>query len=99
MKNFISAIWLLLTLRCKHSSHLISSGMDDEWSGVERWAVWLHYISCRSCRRLRRQVEFVSQAARSLESVFSNSPDLRLSAQARSRLARDLRRATDDRAT
>ncbi len=96
MRETLKAIRLLLTLRCKHSSQLISEGMDDEWSDVERWAVRLHYISCNSCRRLRQQVDFIRRAAGSLDETFIGKPGFQLTASARNRLAGEIRRAIEE---
>ncbi len=97
MSRFLAAIQLLFTLRCKHSSELISSGMDEEWSGVERWAVRLHYLSCGTCRRFRRQMAFVKKAARtaarSADPVLLNMPEMRLRPGARARMDQAIRDA------
>jgi predicted anti-sigma-YlaC factor YlaD len=47
----------LLTLKCQEAAELVSSSMDGELSAVERWAVRLHLLICRACRRYRRQIQ------------------------------------------
>ena len=58
------AIRLLLTLHCEESTQLMSASLERELSAVERWAVRLHAGVCRSCRRFRRQLKFLQEAAR-----------------------------------
>ncbi len=58
------AIRMLLTLRCEESTHLMSDSCHRELTGVERWAVRLHQISCSYCRQVARQLKLVDQAAR-----------------------------------
>lgn len=58
----------MLTLHCDHSTHLVSNDFCDhgELSTAEQWAVRLHELCCRSCRRFRQQVEFMQRAAAAL---------------------------------
>ena len=56
MKRMLSAIRLILTLRCEQSTQIVSDSLDRDLSAVERWAVRLHYISCWSCRRFGRKL-------------------------------------------
>jgi hypothetical protein len=58
----------MLTLHCDHSTHLVSNDFCDhgDLSRAERWAVRLHELCCRSCRRFRQQVEFMTRAAKTL---------------------------------
>lgn len=79
----MSAIRLLLTLRCEQSTRIVSESLDRDLSSVEKWAVRLHYISCRSCRRFGRQL-------RQVRDVITQHPDkirdLELSAEAMKRI-------------
>lgn len=89
MRSFFSAIWLLLSLKCEHSSQFISEGLDGDLTKVEQWAVRLHYLTCTSCRRFRNSMEFLRTAASqmattsedelvTLGSEFQLSPKARL---------------------
>jgi len=55
------AIKLLLTLKCEESTRLVSRALDESLPSVERWAVRLHAVSCRSCRHFRQQVELIQR--------------------------------------
>lgn len=62
MKKLLAATKLILTLKCEQSTRIVSESLDRELSGVERWAVRLHYISCWSCRRFGKQLHMIRDA-------------------------------------
>lgn len=64
MNKLLAATKLILTLKCEQSTRIVSESLDRELSGVERWAVRLHYISCWSCRRFGKQLRMVRDALR-----------------------------------
>ena len=64
MKNWLAALNLILTLKCEHSTRIVSESLDRDLSAVERWAVRLHYISCSSCRRFGEQVRQLRESFR-----------------------------------
>lgn len=66
--RFFSAIKLILTLKCEHSTHIVSESLDRDLSFAERWAVRLHYIGCWSCRRFGKQI-------RQLREMIRQHPD------------------------
>ena len=76
------AIVLMLTLKCDHATHLVSDSFERELSGVERWALRLHQISCRYCRRLAKQLKLIHSAARNAADSTQE-----MSAEARERVA------------
>lgn len=79
------AIVLLLTLKCDHATHLMSDSYLRQLTPVERWALRLHQISCRYCRRVARQLRLLEEAARRRASQGAD-----LSASARARIAASL---------
>ena len=54
----------ILTLTCDESTRLVSESLERELPAGQRWAVRLHALSCRSCRRFRRQILFLRDAVR-----------------------------------
>ena len=58
------AIVMLLTLKCDHATHLVSDSFERDLTFVERWALKLHQLSCRYCRRLAKQLKLIHSAAR-----------------------------------
>ena len=65
--QFFRAIKLVLTLECHESTELVSASLERQLSFAERWAVRLHAVACWSCRRFRRQIEFIRAAMRQNE--------------------------------
>lgn len=61
----MNAVWKILTLPCEEASRLMSDGLDRELSTVERIALRAHLVSCRSCKRFRRHLRVIDEAARS----------------------------------
>ncbi len=80
---FFRGLKLLLTLKCDHASHLMSDSFERDLSVWERWAVRLHQVSCRYCRRLAKQLRAIQQAAQTHGCEASQ-----LSADARARIAK-----------
>lgn len=50
---------LILTLRCEAASQLASESLDRELTAAERWALRVHALVCRPCRRLIRQLRSI----------------------------------------
>ena len=89
-----SAIKMLLALKCAESTRLVSEALDRDLPAVERWAVRLHAVSCRSCRPFRRQIVFLREALQrrsALESAGGGN-ERGLSDGARTRIARAVER-------
>ena len=89
----LRAVRLLLTLHCDESERLISQSLDTPLSGVERWAVRLHFISCRPCRGFRKQMEILRTATRRRAEAIQQS-SLQIPADLRERIVRRLRDET-----
>ena len=49
----------ILTMRCDEASLLLSKEQDAPLTAVERWAMSLHLVSCRVCRRYRKQLKLL----------------------------------------
>ncbi len=83
-----STIKMLLALKCDESTRLLSDALDRDLPPVERWAVRLHAISCRACRRFRRQILFLRKALQERLDWDSDggADELRLSNEARTRI-------------
>ncbi len=96
--KFLAALRLILTLRCEQSTRIVSDSLDMQLSFAERWAVRLHAIGCWSCRRFRRQLLLIRDAAR----ARGESHDLEkwpvegLSDDARLRILKAIRRSQGD---
>ena len=74
-KNILS----ILTTRCDEASRLLSKSQDVPLSRVERWAVYLHLVSCRICRKYKRQLKLMRDLMANLadpQSYEAPSPPL-----------------------
>lgn len=60
----IAAIWRILTLTCDESTRLVSTSLDEPLPFSDRTAVRVHAVICRACRRFRRQIRFLGEAAK-----------------------------------
>jgi predicted anti-sigma-YlaC factor YlaD len=88
--------WKLLNLPCQDVSELISRALDGELHASERFAVGLHLLYCKACRRFRRQVQTIKTAM----AQFSSDAPLAAAAgvpaltpEARERIDRAIREA------
>lgn len=86
--SFLKAIRLILTLHCEESTRLQSDALERQLSFAERWAVRLHFLSCKACRVFRRQLEFIQKAARANAERAAQS---KLSDELRSQIADKLK--------
>ena len=75
----LKAIKLILTIKCEESTRLVSESLDRTLPRSERWALRLHAMCCRSCRRYRHQIHLLREAIseRSLEVGASLTPESR----------------------
>jgi hypothetical protein len=96
--SWLEQLLKILTLRCEEASVLTSRELDEPLGLAERLAVRSHTLVCGSCRRFRRQVQFLRAAlirrdAAALED--GPGPDT-LSPEARVRIKRALLQASRD---
>ena len=49
----------ILTLRCDESAQLISRAQETPLSRSERWAIGLHLLVCKSCRKYKEQMKIL----------------------------------------
>lgn len=78
-------------LSCKETSLLVSQSLDQRLAWRERIALHMHLLVCDACRTFENQVAFLRTAARRF-GRGTNAPELlRLSPDARERIARRIR--------
>jgi hypothetical protein len=75
-------------LSCRHTTRLISDGLDRSLSLVERLHLGVHLLGCPPCQRFRRAVRWLQRA------LASPCADARLPAEAHERIRRALEQAT-----
>lgn len=92
----LKAIRLLLALTCEESTRFMSDSSERELSRVQRWAVRLHFISCKPCRRFRKQLIFLHEAIRERARRATGRGAALLSPSARSRITQRIVEARVD---
>ncbi|HXH61890.1 MAG TPA: zf-HC2 domain-containing protein [Fimbriimonadaceae bacterium] len=92
-RNFWQTIWFVLRLTCDESARLLSDSMDRDLTRTERTALRLHNLTCKSCKRFVRQLQFLREAAPkvAVEPGVSGIPD-----DAKERIRRALKDASSD---
>jgi Putative zinc-finger len=93
----IKQLTLLLTLSCDGASRLISEQMDRDLTLIERMALRLHALGCRSCPRFMRHLWLLRTLLRQREESlveFIQIEGIKLSDQAQTRIHQALRQAS-----
>ena len=88
MRRFLQ----LLFMPCEGFTELISASMETDVSSLDRFAVRLHAMCCKGCRRYRKQVmQLRRMLTRVDETVLHLSP-MQLTKEARNRILLALHR-------
>ncbi len=64
--NPIRRVMYILTLRCEESARLQSQALDGGLLGYERFALRMHLVTCRGCKRYRRYLRVIRSLIRSI---------------------------------
>jgi len=60
-------------LSCKEVTRLVSQGLDRELTFGERTSLRVHFVICKGCRNVNRQLAFLRRALKKL-SETSEAP-------------------------
>ena len=71
-------------LSCKQVTELVSARQDRKLTLSERLGMVLHLMICGLCRKYKRQIDFITRAARRL--YIATEGDIRLSEPGRRRI-------------
>ena len=77
-------------LSCKQASELLSQSLDRPLRRRERWTLRLHLWLCTACRRFGQQLMLIRLAIEKALSETEQNENLRLSPEARARMAKVL---------
>jgi hypothetical protein len=91
VSGVLQSIRKILTLRCEEAADLLSAAQDGSLSLAERWALRMHLLVCRPCRRFRRQLALLRDVLRQVCDQVEQDPGAaagELSPAARGRLQR-----------
>lgn len=79
-------------LTCKETTLLVSQSLDRQLRWGDRLAVRFHLFVCEACKRFKRQIAFLRRAVRRGAEQIEEASALKLSAPARRRIGRALRK-------
>ena len=86
IKGFKTILWIV-SLRCEESDRLMSDSLDRRLNWAERAALSGHTLSCRVCRRARRQLRTLRRSMQKLlDQVDAATGSETLSLEARDRI-------------
>jgi len=80
-------------LNCREVSRLVSQAMDVRLSWSQRLGVWVHLLYCVWCRRYAAQVQFLRRATKDLAAQSLDTPDQKLSDEAKAQMRQKLTEA------
>ena len=83
-------------LSCKQATELISAKQDRKLTLSERLGMALHLMICHLCRKYKRQIDFITDAARRLYDATDN--DFKLTDSGRRRIQDAINGSEDNRA-
>ena len=74
-------------LSCKQASQIISQSLDKPLTMRERFALKLHLIICKYCKRFSQQVQTLRVALKQMISSIENNNTIELPSAAKNRIA------------
>ena len=82
-------------LDCKQASQLISKSLDRQLSWRERFAVRLHLLICKYCKRFSQQLETMRVALKRMTQSIENDSNIHLPSETKNRIAKSIESITD----
>jgi predicted anti-sigma-YlaC factor YlaD len=70
----LKTAWRILNLPCREMARLASESLDRELDPLERFALRLHLLYCRACRRYASQIRLLRTALRRLATRIEADP-------------------------
>jgi predicted anti-sigma-YlaC factor YlaD len=83
----------LLTVPCDEIAKLVSTSLDGDLPWTHRFAIKIHMLYCKACRRYRRQILLLRRTLQALGAALDDvkaPPELSLPPEARERIRRSL---------
>jgi len=74
-------------LSCKQASQLISQSLDHPLTLRERFALKLHLLICKFCKRFSQQVQTLRVAIKTMVSAIENNNAIEMPSAAKKRIA------------
>jgi hypothetical protein len=74
-------------LSCKQASQIISQSLDRQLTMRERFALKLHLLVCKYCKRFSQQLESLRVAIKQMVNSTENDNTIEISTAAKNRIA------------
>lgn len=82
-------------LTCKEATQLISKSLDRQLTRRERFAVRVHLLICKYCKRFAEQLLVVRQALSRMTGSIENDDLILLPAETKTRIANSIESSLD----
>jgi hypothetical protein len=77
-------------LSCKQASQLISQSLEQPLAMRERFALKLHLLICRYCRRFRQQLQAIRIALKLTAQAIENDDTIKMPLETKQRLIQSI---------
>ena len=77
-------------LSCKQASQLISQSLEQPLVMRERFALKLHLLICKYCRRFRQQLQAIGVALKLTTRAIENDDTIKLPSETKQRLIQSI---------
>ncbi len=77
-------------LTCKEATQLISKSLDRPLTRRERFAVRVHLLMCKYCKRFSQQLFVMRNALSRMTKAIEMNDDIRLPAETKTRIANSI---------
>jgi hypothetical protein len=77
-------------LSCKQASQLISQSLEQPLAMRERFALKLHLLICRYCRRFRQQLQAIGVALKLTARTIENDDTIKMPSETKQRLIQSI---------
>ena len=77
-------------LSCKDASQIISQSLDRQLTTRERFALKLHLLICRYCKRFSQQIQAIRVALKQAINAVENDDSIKMSSETKKRLLQSI---------
>lgn len=85
----------LIMLNCRETTQLISKSLDRHLTWRERFAVNLHLVICKYCKRFRQQLMVIQIALNRTTKSIETDHNIQLPATTKTRIANSIESNSD----
>ncbi len=77
-------------IKCKEASQLVSRSLDNKLSFRERFALKLHLMICKYCRRFSQQMSKLNVAICSMNKTIEEDTNIKLPPKVKTRIVKSI---------